>query len=199
MEMLSMGVFGKLSKKQRKTIESIEENLNNLNKLRSDTLDLSRMDMGTLILEKEPVLINQLISTVVRDMNVIARKHGQTIQMELVDFEVVKCDKDKIRQVLENYLSNAIRYGKEGGNILVSGEKDNGYLKIWVRDQGRGISEGELERVFERFYRTGKRVEGSTGLGLPIVKGIIKAHGGRAWAESQGEGKGSTFYFTLPC
>jgi signal transduction histidine kinase len=197
-EMLSMGMLGDLNEKQRETIESIEDNLNNLKKLRGDTLDLSRMDMGTLILEKEPVLVNQLIGAVVTDMRVIASNRGQSIQMEIVDIDIVHCDKDKIRQVLENYLSNAVRYGESGSRITVGGTVENGYLKIWIKDQGRGIPEEELEKVFESFYRTGERVNGSTGLGLSIVKGIIKAHGGESWAESEGLGKGSTFFFTLP-
>jgi PAS domain S-box-containing protein len=199
MEMLSMGILGELNEKQRTTISSMEENLENLKKLRSDTLDLSRMDMGTLILEKEPVLINQLIGSVVRDMNIIASKHDQSIEMEIVEADIVHCDRDKIRQVLENYLSNAIRYGRIGSKITISGTKEDGFLKVWVKDQGRGIPEDELEKVFESFYRTGDRVNGSTGLGLSIVRGIIDAHGGRTWAESEGPNKGSTFYFTLPC
>ena len=71
-------------------------------------------------------------------------------------------------------------------------------MVVWVEDEGRGIAPGEVENVFLPFYRAGERVKGSTGLGLSIVKGIVEAHGGRCWARSQGEGTGSTFYFTLP-
>jgi len=203
-EMLKMGIYGKLNEKQIKKTDDILRNATRLDKLRKDTLDLSRIDVGSMTPDKEPVMLNPIISEAVVDIRKLADEKKQTVHMELPEFEMVECDPGKVRRVLDNYLTNAVRYTPDGGEIMVSGSIETGdgndleTVKIWVRDSGRGIVRENLEKVFERFFRTGERVAGSTGLGLSIVKGIVEIHGGRAWCESKGEGKGSTFYFTLP-
>jgi two-component system phosphate regulon sensor histidine kinase PhoR len=111
-------------------------------------------------------------------------------------------DRKGLEQVLINLLDNAIKYGREGGNIKVSvNENPNeGEIQVSIEDDGIGIPKEDLPRIFERFYRVDKgrsKELGGTGLGLSIVKHIVQAHGGKVWAESQ-IGKGSTFHFTLP-
>jgi signal transduction histidine kinase len=113
---------------------------------------------------------------------------------------MVHVDRKRIEQVLRNLLSNAIKYSPQGGTITIQGRGDLSQALIWVRDEGLGIPEQDLERVFERFYRVESADTQSisgVGLGLAVCRGIIKAHGGRIWAEST-LGQGSTFYFTLP-
>ena len=106
-----------------------------------------------------------------------------------------------MEQVFVNLLDNAIKYTQEGGTIEISVvEKENQELLFSVKDNGIGIPQEDLYRIFERFYRVDKgrsQEIGGTGLGLSIVKHIVQAHGGKVWAESQ-FGKGSIFYFTLP-
>ncbi|MGQ9702590.1 MAG: sensor histidine kinase, partial [bacterium] len=113
----------------------------------------------------------------------------------------VKGDFKYLEQALFNILDNAVKYGREGGTIIISAKKkDQREVEISVADDGIGIPREDLPRIFERFYRVEKgrsRELGGTGLGLSIVKHIIHAHGGRVWAEST-IGKGSTFFFTLP-
>jgi signal transduction histidine kinase len=110
-------------------------------------------------------------------------------------------DRDYLEQILINLIDNAIKYGREGGNITVSAiQKNQSEIEVSVRDNGIGIPREDLPRIFERFYRVDKgrsQEMGGTGLGLSIVKHLVQVHGGRTWAESQ-QGKGSTFYFTLP-
>ncbi len=103
-----------------------------------------------------------------------------------------------VERAVENLLSNSIKYSKVGTRIEIDARSNNSHMIISVKDQGRGIQKHELELIFDRFYRTGDRVEGSTGLGLSIVRGIAEAHHGRAWAKSDGMGKGSTVYLQLP-
>jgi two-component system sensor histidine kinase VicK len=105
-----------------------------------------------------------------------------------------------IEQVLRNLLSNAVKYSPNGGTITVQGRKDEGRLLIQVSDQGIGIPEEDLDKVFERFYRVENEITQNirgVGLGLPVCRGIVEAHGGRIWAEST-LGVGSVFSFTLP-
>ncbi|TYS85032.1 cell wall metabolism sensor histidine kinase WalK [Rossellomorea aquimaris] len=112
----------------------------------------------------------------------------------------VEVDQDKITQVLDNIISNALKYSPEGGTITFKALEKSGYIEISVSDQGLGIPKENLEKIFERFYRVDKartRQMGGTGLGLAIAKEMISAHGGDVWATST-EGKGTTITFTLP-
>jgi two-component system sensor histidine kinase VicK len=112
----------------------------------------------------------------------------------------VRINGKRIRQVLDNLINNAIKYSDEGTEVVVLAQLEKSELCISVRDQGWGIAPEELEEVFNRMYRArGKsaREENGMGLGLAICKGIVEAHGGRIWLESE-EGKGTTCYFTIP-
>jgi two-component system, OmpR family, sensor histidine kinase VicK len=103
--------------------------------------------------------------------------------------------------VIQNLLSNAIKYSPDGGRVILAARCERHELVVSVQDQGLGMPAGELDRIFDRFHRVGGEVTrsiGGTGLGLAICKGLVEAHGGQIWAESEGEGKGSTFSFTLP-
>lgn len=198
MDILLSGEIGELNGKQRHYMDVMKRSLEWLNTLRENTLDLSRMDVGTSRLDYSEVSPEEVIDTAVNTMRTSAEGKNQTISVDTEDLPAIRADESKLLQVITNYLGNAIRYSDEGTRINVKGERKGGEIRIMVEDQGRGIDPSELENVFERFYRTGKRVEGSTGLGLAIVKGIVDAHGGRAWAESEGEGTGSRFYFSIP-
>ena len=198
-EMFLMGLFGDLTPKMKEKLEVVFETSQRLNKLRLDTLDLSKMDLGKMELNREKGDLALLLGKVVETTRISADKKKQ--QIEIVESPkslVLNYDDGRIYQVLQNYLSNAVRYSPEGTSIEAGiKEREDDYL-VWVKDAGRGIDQKHLENVFLAFFRTGTKVKGSTGLGLSIVKGIVDAHGGRAWAESEGEGKGSSFFFSLP-
>jgi signal transduction histidine kinase len=108
-------------------------------------------------------------------------------------------DAARLQQVLQNLMTNAIKYAPEGGEVRVAVKADARQVTVSVRDRGLGIAPEELPQLFERFYRVARTrgLEGS-GLGLYICQGIISAHGGRIWAASEGLGLGSTFAFSLP-
>ena len=112
----------------------------------------------------------------------------------------VNVDADRIAQVLDNLVSNALRYTPAGGRIILSGQRVNGNVQLRVQDTGPGIPSQDLSHLFDRFYRADKsrqRHAGGAGLGLAIAKSIVQNHGGRIWAESQ-LGDGSTFVLELP-
>jgi signal transduction histidine kinase len=107
----------------------------------------------------------------------------------------------RIYQVMQNLITNAVKYSPDGGCITLAGRVNRRELVIEVADQGLGLPATEIDKIFDRFHRVQSEVSrgiGGTGLGLAICKGLVEAHGGRIWAESDGEGKGSIFRFTLP-
>ena len=197
-EMMSMGVYGEPTPTMMEKLHSILNTAKRLNKFRLDTLDFSRMDLGKLELKRKKLDIGKIVQDVVEGMGPEVEGKGQTIRLHPGDEIILNIDHDQIFRVLENYISNAIRYSPEGSTIELGVEDREKEVVVWTRDFGRGIAPEELASVFLPFYRTGKKVGGSTGLGLSIVESLVSAHGGRCWAESEGEGKGSTFYFTLP-
>src|SRR5690606_25084713 len=106
-------------------------------------------------------------------------------------------DRDRIDQVLANLIGNAVRFTPEGGHIRVSAERDGERVRFAVADTGAGISAADLPHVFDRFWQAQRSRQGGAGLGLAIARGIVTAHGGEMWVESE-QGSGSSFQFTLP-
>jgi signal transduction histidine kinase len=198
LEMIEEIYFQSLDENLKRILKTMERASEALERLRRDTLDLSRMDMGTMKLNREDLDLCNILEEAVEDIRGPASKKRQAVSLEMDEDLKIYADRHKIRRALSNFLSNANRYSPEGKDFMIIARKKENNVSVEIRDSGRGIKPEELERIFERFYRTGKRVEGSTGLGLAIVKGIIKAHDGKVWAESNGEGKGSSFFFTLP-
>ncbi|MCX7680740.1 MAG: ATP-binding protein [Anaerolineae bacterium] len=186
---------------QRELLHDIDEETERLERIVDNLLDLSRIEDGRLQLQKQPTNLNPLIEEVVKDMAPEAQPTLHRIICDLPSTPLVAIvDPRRIEQVLRNLISNAIKYSPQGGEIVIGGRGDNTQILVWVRDQGIGIPQEDLERIFERFYRVPNEVTsrvGGAGLGLAVCRGIVEAHGGRIWAESTLH-KGSTFYFTLP-
>jgi PAS domain S-box-containing protein len=197
-ELMLLGAYGELEPKMKTKLETIQNTTKRLNKLRTDTLDLAKMDLGQMELEPRNDDLEKLVRAALEQTLPMAEKKGQTIEFQDPGSFILNYDSARIFQVVDNYLSNAVRYTPEGGFIQLTLQELGSEIMFCVKDDGRGIPEDELENVFRRFYRVGERVQGSTGLGLSIVKGIILAHGGRCWAESDGLGRGTTFCFALP-
>ena len=124
---------------------------------------------------------------------------GLSLRVECTnDLPKVKIDSQRLEQVLVNLIHNAVKFTRTGGEVVLFADSGPGEVRFAVRDTGIGIPLEDVPRIFERFYRVDKSRTGSgTGLGLSIAKHIVEAHGGKIWAEST-EGKGSTFYFTIP-
>jgi len=161
--------------------------------------ELSRIESGEAPLRKETVSIVEVIGRAVQRLKAQADRAGLGMDLGIpVDLPRVTADRDRIEQVLVNLIHNAIKFTTTGGKIRISAESEDSMIVVSVADSGVGIPADDLPRIFERFYKADKaRSGGGTGLGLSIAKHIVEAHGGRIWAEST-EGKGSTFYFTLP-
>ncbi|MBC6937837.1 MAG: PAS domain S-box protein [Chloroflexi bacterium] len=183
----------------REGLTVIEDEADRLTELIENLLATSKLKAERMRLDLSDVRLDQLAAQVVE------RFRTQTQQHELVlnfppDFPIIQGDETRLRQVLDNLVSNAIKYSPNGGMIEIGGGVDDETVTVFVRDQGVGIPEREQERLFERFYRVddtlSRRTKG-TGLGLYLARTIIEAHGGRIRVKSK-PGQGSTFYFTLP-
>jgi Signal transduction histidine kinase len=169
----------------------------------NDLLNLSRMDAGNTNLQMEYVNFNELVNFVLDrfDMMIQNENRNYTIRREFTKRDLwVEIDTDKIIQVLDNIMNNALKYSPDGGEITCRLLETHNNVVFSISDQGLGIPKKDLNKVFERFYRVDKaraRAQGGTGLGLAISKEVVRAHGGSIWAESE-EGTGSTFFVSLP-
>ena len=169
----------------------------------NDLLNLSRMDSGAQQMDLELVNFNELVDYILDrfDMMVNSQEKNYRIVREFTERDLwVEIDTDKIMQVIDNVMNNAIKYSPDGGKIEVHLMETHNNVVLSISDEGLGIPKKDLEKVFERFYRVDKaraRQQGGTGLGLAISQEVMKAHQGQIWVESV-EGKGSTFYISLP-
>src|SRR5947209_15673178 len=174
---------------------SIVTHTDHLSELLTTLFDVSCLEAGLLSISRGPTDLGALVRDVTEGMQSTARHHIKVLADQSVAGE---WDKRRIRQVLMNLLSNALKYSPEGSTVTVSVAADERGATVRVRDEGIGLDGPELAQLFRRGYRAeGARNETGGGLGLYFSNGIIAAHGGRMWAESLGHGQGSTFCFTL--
>jgi PAS domain S-box-containing protein len=180
-------------------LRSIDRATDRLTELVEHLLDMSRMDAGLMKLERVPVNISMIIEEAVSDARLTAPT-GKVISHVGNGLPTVDVDARRIRQVLDNLIDNAIKYSDKESSVVIEAGCNDTELCISVTDEGIGIPPEDIEKVFDRMYRAEQRLtQGSKGLGLglSVCRGMVEAHGGRIWAESQ-VGVGSTFYFTLP-
>jgi signal transduction histidine kinase len=180
-------------------LQVIEEECDRLSKLVNRLLLASRIESRTVTLKKEPVQLPAMAGKVVRRLESVTTIH--TFEVDFAaDFPAVYADPDRMEEVLTNLVDNAIKYSPKGGRITITGRAGGDHVEVTVADEGIGIPQRELGRVFERFRRGEnsqvQKVRGM-GLGLYICKSIIEAHGGKIEVSSEA-GKGSQFTFTLP-
>jgi histidine kinase len=191
------------------TFEQVRMEASRLSRLVDDLQELSRVEAGSYKLDIHPVSIASLITTTAKRLSQqFAEKQvrlavmGTALSGTNSDLPQVLADDDRITQVMTNLLANALIYTPPGGEVTISAARSGHEMQISVKDNGIGISSGDLDHIFDRFYRVDKSrsraAGGGSGIGLTIAKAIVEAHGGRIWVESAGEAQGSTFIFNLP-
>ncbi|GAA0468949.1 cell wall metabolism sensor histidine kinase WalK [Alkalibacillus silvisoli] len=200
LEALTEGTTWKDETIAPKFLNVVQNESERMIRLVNDLLQLSKMDNKDYLLQKERVEYIEYIDQII-DRFSLNLKEGLSLKRVLPkDRCYVWMDSDKLTQVLDNIISNAIKYSPEGGEINVTVNIERHHILTKVSDEGVGIPQENLEKVFDRFYRVDKartRQLGGTGLGLAIAKELIEAHDGKIWAESR-EGKGTTISFSLP-
>lgn len=181
-------------------LQLIREAAVQMDRLIQDLLDVVRAEAGRLHVETQPVSTRALLDGALRTLRPLVQQAGLTLDADLpATLPVVNADPERIGQVLSNLVGNAIKFTPSGGRITVSAVERDGAVEIAVSDTGSGISTDHLPHIFDRYWQSGEsniRTRGA-GLGLPIARGIVEAHGGRMWVRSE-SGKGSTFVFTIP-
>lgn len=186
----------------------IQDETERMIRMINDLLSLSRMDRGVARMDLEWVNLNDFVNHVLNRFDMMLKsdsdkmhKKKYTIKREFPHQALwVEIDTDKMMQVIDNIMNNAIKYSPDGGVITVRLLQAQKHVILSISDQGLGIPRKDLNKIFDRFYRVDKarsRKQGGTGLGLAISKEIVEAHHGRIWADSA-EGAGSTFYISLP-
>jgi signal transduction histidine kinase len=166
----------------------------------TDLLEITRIEAG-IPLKLTACRVAEYLEMVSIALSAQAASKQITVEQDIpADLPQVQADPARLRQVLTNLVSNAIKYTPDGGRVRLSARSDDGRVLVQVADTGIGISAEDMPRVFDRFFRAQnvvlQEIEG-TGLGLSIVKSLVERHGGQVWLESA-PGEGTTFYFTLP-
>jgi histidine kinase len=184
------------------TFNQIHREADRLSRLVDDLQELSRVEAKAYSLDINSVAVSQLVQTTLKRLSPQAIAKRITLHSSLpAGLPPLQADDDRITQVLVNLVANAIQYTPEGGDVTISATRQANEIHISVKDTGVGIPPEHLVNLFTRFYRVDKsrsrNAGGGSGIGLTIAKHLVEAHGGRIWAESKGDGQGSTFTFSL--
>jgi signal transduction histidine kinase len=196
------GKAGELTDRQRQLLEVAERSAGKLLGLVNDYLDFSKIDAGYLRIERGPADLRDILALSVRQNTPQAAARQQTIELDLPGEAVEgSVDRERLEQVFDNLVSNAIKYTPEGGQVVARLRQEGESAVVVISDTGRGLSTDAMMSLFTKYGRVpgaGSRGVTGTGLGLLIVKEIVQAHGGDVRAESEGRDRGSSFVVTLP-
>jgi PAS domain S-box-containing protein len=179
--------------------QAIERATRRMARLIDDLLDVAVLEAGQLKVERAPLAARELLFEAVEMQQELAAAASIELRVQVAaEVPGILGDHDRLLQVFENLIGNALKFTEAGGRVVVGGARGDDEVLFWVADTGRGMSSDDLARVFDRFWQASARSGRlGAGLGLPITKGIVEAHGGRIWAESA-PGQGSTFFFSIP-
>jgi signal transduction histidine kinase len=187
---------------QAETYQQVYREADRLQRLVSDLQELSRVEAGAFELQRQPVVLPDLIHQIAARLHPQFEEKGVGLKLDLpATLPAVLADEDRLSQILVNLIGNALQYTPAEGVVTIAARTEAGRLVVTIADTGLGIPAEHLSHLFTRFYRVDKsrsRAGGGSGIGLTIAKHLVEAHGGRIWAESDGLDQGSTFAFSLP-
>lgn len=181
----------------RELVEKLMTAIHRMNQLISDLLDVTRLEASALRLTAHPCSFSLIVKEVINAQLALSIEKRVQIESNIQPDLEVFCDPDRIAQVLTNLLNNSLKFTAAGGSVSIATEKVGDRVEIKLADTGKGISKEHLPHVFDRFWQAKETAHQGTGLGLAIAKGIVEAHNGKIWVESE-IGIGTTFHFTLP-
>ncbi len=180
------------------SVRTIQRSFERANRLIQDLLDVTRIEGGALTVARGEIPARQLLLDALEAEQLLAANASIALRLDAAEgLPPIVGDRDRLLQVFENLVGNAIKFTPAGGSVTLGATARTGEVLFRVADTGAGMSPESLARVFERFWQEGRASRHGAGLGLAICKGLVEAHGGRIWAESE-PGRGTTFYFTVP-
>jgi PAS domain S-box-containing protein len=194
---------GEVTSDQQQFLDITQRNLKRLSLLINDLLDLSKLEVGKMQLRPEPASIEKIVNESVEGLVIWANTKSINIEKRISEgLPELNVDSNRLIQVLNNLIGNAIKFTPSGGRITILAQHrpEQETIEVSVEDTGIGIPQEDLPRVFSKFYQVGERAPtdiSGTGIGLAISKEIVELHGGKIWAESE-HGRGARFSFTLP-
>lgn len=203
-ELVLMEKMGKLNENQKKFLTMAERNISRLMNILNDLLNLSRIESGKMVLKLEELNLRTILELIYFTFQPQAEEKAIELKLDLPPgLPLVYGDREKVEQVLNNLVNNALKFTPKKGEIIISVRRcaeDEGMVAISVKDTGIGIPPDQIDKIFEKFYQVEsslQRSHGGTGLGLAISKGLVEAQRGKIFVQSE-VGEGSTFTFTLP-
>jgi signal transduction histidine kinase len=195
------GRLGELTPEQKNMVAMMERNAQSLIELVNDLLDASKLESGTMRLELASIDLRGLFDELRETMEPLAREKSLKVEEDLpADIPPVEADRAKLRRILVNLVSNAIKFTSRGGRVTMRARREDGSVRVSVSDTGVGIAPEDVKRLFDKYEQARSRAtrgEKGTGLGLYITKQLVELHGGEIKVDSE-VGKGSTFSFTIP-
>lgn len=225
-DLMLRGVQGALNEKQARALNAVRANADRLLRLINDLLDVSRLESGAVMLNTRPAVLSEIVSRTITQTRILAVNAGVHIENQVPadDLPSVLADETKLQQIIENLLTNAIKFTPTGGSVVITAHasssapgdpihmESEGRLPVdtsgppqsvvvSVSDTGTGLESDQLTRIWDKFYQvdtSSKRRSGGAGLGLSIVRNLVELHGGQVLASSPGPNQGSRFSFTLP-
>jgi signal transduction histidine kinase len=201
-ELVESEYSSKLDPKFSSRLKTIKANTDKLYALVENMLDVSRLEKGALQIHLEPLLIDTILEEIIQTRVHDAEEKKQSLILEVEGrLPLIMADRRRLKDVFNSLVDNALKYTQDGGRIQVSARDEGRMIHVWVKDNGVGVPLESLGKIFDRFHIVTSNdlshQVNRLGLGLPIAKGIVEAHGGRIWVESQ-VGKGSVFHVDLP-
>lgn len=196
--MFLKGFYGPITDEQRHVLEIANNTINRLNRLVMNLLDLAKIESGKMTLDKTSIRIVDLVQEVIETYSLLIEEKKMKVQTDIpVDFPTIEADKDRLTQAIINIFNNSLKFTPDGGQITFRAIQEDNVIRLEIEDNGPGMSQEGLRKIFDKFERiTAEKREG-TGLGLSIAKDMVLLHGGKIWAESE-EKKGSKFVVVLP-
>jgi signal transduction histidine kinase len=186
--------------KDKESMEVLTRNIYYMRDLVIKTIDLAKLNSDKIEFKIIDTKLYSEVENIIDNNSVLLKNNNIKVINKIDKNIIVKADKLRLNELLTNLITNSIKYTQEtGGTITFNSRIKNDFVTISITDKGIGMTKEQINNIFEEFYKAddSRHDLDSSGLGLPICKRIVKKHGGKIWAESQGKGKGSTFYFTL--
>lgn len=183
----------------REALQVMNKNVEYMTSLIAKTLQLAKLRSANISFEMEKVNLKSEVDELLLSQRLVLKDNNISVENKIDGSIFVEADRLRLVEVFKNLINNSVKYSPNGGNIAIDAKREGNMVKVSLKDAGLGMTKEQLGKIFDEFYKADRfsSEERSSGLGLAICKRIVEKHGGEIWADSQGEGKGSTFFFTL--